>query len=407
MLTPRATPRTFADLPGRGVKGAARSKARFDPALEAEYARAYLANSRSLILIVCVVAMIAAILRGAEQFVTESWGFIGPMGLPVVIACSAALLIIAASSAFERIYLPWARIVVPVRNMIVAGHIAAAASSGQADLLMVLPLTLIGPFFFMGFQFRLGLMCGVLTSVSFIANALFLDVATPIAMRASVFLLLSLGACAVIARHLDRSSRAAFLETRINVELAQHDALTGTKNRRVFNQHLATLWPQAIEEHRPIAVLLLDVDHFKAFNDRYGHQAGDETLRGVAQAIQTFACRPFDILARYGGEEFAAVLHDVDGQQALQVAERMRRAVEDLNIDHQGSRIGRVTISIGVAAVMPTRDRTIQGVLQLADQALYDAKSHGRNRIEVMSDEQHKMLVTGVFSRAAQDKKQA
>jgi diguanylate cyclase (GGDEF)-like protein len=176
--------------------------------------------------------------------------------------------------------------------------------------------------------------------------------------------------------------------------------LTGTKNRRVFNQHLSTLWPQAIEEQRPIAVLLVDVDHFKAFNDRYGHQAGDETLRSVAQAIQTFACRPFDILSRYGGEEFAAVLHDVDKQQAIQVAERMRRAVEDLGIDHQDSRIGRVTVSIGVAAIKPTRDRTIQGVLQLADQALYDAKSRGRNRIEVMSDEQHKMLVTGVFSRA-------
>lgn len=383
-----------------------RPKTRFDPVLEAEYSRTHLTNSRSLILIVCVVAMIAAILRGTEQFVTNSWGFIGPMGLPIVISCSAALLIIAASSAFERSYLPWARIVVPVRNMIVAGHIAAAASSGQQDLLMILPLTLIAPFFFMGFQFRLGLTCGVLTSASFIANAILLDVATPIAIRASVFLLLSLGACAVIARHLDRSSRTAFLETRINVELAQHDALTGTKNRRVFNQHLSTLWPQAIEDQRPIGVLLIDVDHFKAFNDRYGHQAGDETLRKVAQAIQTFACRPFDILARYGGEEFAAVLHDVDEQQAVQVAERMRRAVEDLGIEHQGSRIGRVTISIGVAAIKPTRERTIQGVLQLADQALYDAKSRGRNRIEVMSDEQHKMLVTGVFSRAA-EKKQA
>jgi diguanylate cyclase (GGDEF)-like protein len=396
----------FADLPGRVGTGPVRSKARFDPALEAEYARTHLANSRSLILIVCVVAMIAAILRGTEQFVTNNWGFIGPMGLPIVISCSAALLIIAASSAFERSYLPWARIIVPIRTMIVAGHIAAAASSGQQDLLMVLPLTLIGPFFFMGFQFRLGLFCGVVTSASFIANALLLCVATPIAIRASVFLLLTLGACAVIARHLDRSSRAAFLETRINVELAQHDALTGTKNRRVFNQHLSALWPQAIEDHRSLAVLLIDVDHFKAFNDRYGHQAGDETLRSVAQAIQTFACRPFDILARYGGEEFAAVLHDVDEQQAMQVAERMRRAVEDLAIDHQGSHIGRVTISIGVAAIKPMRERTIQGVLQLADQALYGAKSRGRNRIEVMCDEQHKMLVTGVFSRAA-EKKQA
>lgn len=406
MLTPRASSSTFAvpqaveSAQAESLRG--RSKLRFGPQLEAEYAHAHLINSRTLILVTCVVATLAAILRGTEQVVAGTWGLIGPIGLPIVIAISLALTAITATAAFERHYLPWARLIVPVRNVIVAAHIAAAATFGQQELLMIMPLSLIGPFFFMGFNFRLGLFCGLLTCASFIVSALLLDLSTPIAIRSCVFLLISLAACAVIAQHLDKSSRAAFLETRINADLARHDPLTGTKNRRVFNEHISQLWPRAIEDRRPIAVLLIDVDHFKSYNDHYGHQAGDEALRRVAQAIQTFASRPHDVLARYGGEEFAAVLHDADEQQSRQVAERMRRAVEELNIEHQGSRtFGRVTVSIGVAAIKPSHDRTVQGALQLADQALYDAKTHGRNRIEMMSDEQHKMLVTGVFSRAA------
>jgi diguanylate cyclase (GGDEF)-like protein len=399
MLTSRFNPNASCDRPPAAQLRGGQSPSSFSPKLEAEYAHTQLINSRTLIVVTCVVATLLAAFRGAEQLITGNWGIIGPIGLPLVLLSSLALTAIASSAAFERIYLPWARIVVPLRNIIVAAHLAAAASYGQLEMLMILPLALIGPFFFMGFNFRMGLACGVLTSISFVTNALLLDLAPSIMLRTSVFLLLSLVACAVIARHVDKWSRTAFVETRVNAQLAQHDALTGTKNRRVFDEHLTSLWPQAIEDRRAIAVLLIDVDHFKSYNDRYGHQAGDEALRRVVQAIETFACRPFDILARYGGEEFAAVLCDVDQQQAMQVAERMRRAVEELNIAHQGSAFARVTISIGVAAVRPTPERNVQGVLQLADQALYDAKTSGRNRIKSMSDVEHKMLETGVFSR--------
>jgi diguanylate cyclase (GGDEF)-like protein len=409
MLTSGISPSAFADaaLAAKSVGG--HSHVRFDPALEAQYVREHLIKSRALILVTCVVASLAAILRGAEQLVTSGWGLVGPIGLPIVVVSSLALTALAASPSFESRYLPWARVVVPLRNIIVAAHIAAAAKHGQLEMLMILPLALIGPFFFMGFNFRLGLLCAVLTSVSFVMNAVMLELPLAMSARIVVFLLISLVACTVIAKHVDKWSRAAFLETRLNAELAQHDPLTGTKNRRVFDEHLLRLWPKAIEERRGIAILLIDVDHFKSYNDHYGHQAGDDALRRVAQAIQTFASRPLDVLARYGGEEFAAVLHDVDEAQALQVAERMRRSVAELNIEHEGSRaFGCVTVSVGVAAINPTRDRTVQGVLQLADQALYQAKLRGRNRIETMSDEQHKMLVTGVFSLAtAKDGKRA
>jgi diguanylate cyclase (GGDEF)-like protein len=372
----------------------------FDAALEAEYARTHLINSRMLILVTCVVAASLAALRSIEPIASGGWDLIDPFFLLFVIASSIGLLAIAASSAFERWYLPVGRIVVPLRNIIVAAQITSAASQGQLDLLIILPLALIGPFFFLGFNFRVGFLCGVLTTASFIVSAFAVDLAPAVILRASAFLLMSLAACTVIARHVEKWSRAAFLETRRNADLAQHDALTGTKNRRVFDEHLIELWPRAIEQGKALAVLLIDVDRFKAFNDRYGHQAGDHALRCVVEAIETFATRPHDVLARYGGEEFAAVLYDLDHGQALHVAERMRRAVEALDIAHQGSEFDRVTISVGVAAIKPTGDRNVQGVLQLADQALYAAKIRGRNRTEAMSDVEHRMLETGVFSRS-------
>ncbi len=238
----------------------------------------------------------------------------------------------------------------------------------------------------------------MLTVVAFIGAASYFGLAYPAALRVYAFLLGGLFACAFAARHLERWSRAHFLESHLIEELAQHDALTGTKNRRVFDEYLVRLWQQAIEDGRAIGLLLLDIDHFKAYNDRYGHQAGDQALRRVAQAAQRLVRRPLDVLTRYGGEEFAAILYDVDARQANDIAERIRRSVGDLGIEHRGSRTATtVTISVGVALVEPSVERNPRGALQLADQALYEAKVRGRNRVEIMDESEHRMLVTGVF----------
>jgi two-component system chemotaxis family response regulator WspR len=175
--------------------------------------------------------------------------------------------------------------------------------------------------------------------------------------------------------------------------------LTGAKNRRVFNEHLARIWLQAAADRRALSILLIDVDHFKAYNDRYGHLAGDDALRRVARAVQASVHRPLDLVARYGGEEFAVILYDVPGSQAQEIAERMRLAVMDLGVEHRASRTAEmVTISIGVAAIEPRADRECRGALQLADQALYEAKIRGRNTVELMDDTEYQFLVTGVFS---------
>jgi diguanylate cyclase (GGDEF)-like protein len=149
---------------------------------------------------------------------------------------------------------------------------------------------------------------------------------------------------------------------------------------------------------------LLDVDHFKPYNDRYGHQAGDVVLRKVAHAIQGCVRRPLDLVARYGGEEFTAILYDTDAGRTESAAERIRKAVEELAIEHRGSRVGSVlTISIGAAVIAPDPRRSPSGALQLADEALYRAKSNGRNRVEIMDDTEYRLLVTGVFSKDLAD----
>jgi diguanylate cyclase (GGDEF)-like protein len=247
---------------------------------------------------------------------------------------------------------------------------------------------------------RDALLTVVLTVASFVVGAAAFDLALPVALRAFVFLVMAAAACAIAAHHLERWSRTSFLEGRLIAELAQHDALTGLKNRRVFDEHLERLWRQGIEDDRVLAIMLIDVDHFKEYNDLYGHQAGDQTLWRVAQTLHTFLSRPLDVLARYGGEEFAAILYDVDGGEAEALAERMRLAVCGLDIEHRASRAGNaVTISVGVALIAPSEERRSRGALQLADEALYEAKVRGRNRVEVLDQAAHRLLVTGVFSK--------
>jgi diguanylate cyclase (GGDEF)-like protein len=392
-------PDTFPDSPYAIELQRGTAKRRFCPLVEAEYGRARLLEGRALVRVACVLAVLVAILRGVEHAVRGSWNALLVIDFGLVIAGSILLAAVAWSPAFERLYLPWARIVVPFRNTLVAAHIAEAAAHGQLEVLMALPLMLIAPFFFFGLRFRAALVSGVLTAASFLGAALFFDLTPPVATHCGVFLVMAVIACTMAARHVERCSRTGFLEERLIADLAEHDALTGTKNRRVFDEHLTRLWQQAVEDGRSLAVLLLDVDHFKAYNDRYGHLAGDLALRRVAQTVQRFVCRPLDILARYGGEEFAAILYDVEAGQAKTVAERMCRAVAELAIEHRDSRsAAAVTISVGVAVVKATAQRNPRGALQLADQALYEAKVRGRNRIELMDDEEYRTLATGVFA---------
>jgi diguanylate cyclase (GGDEF)-like protein len=164
--------------------------------------------------------------------------------------------------------------------------------------------------------------------------------------------------------------------------MAVIDGLTEVANRRLFDLQLASEWRRMLRTGQPLALLLCDVDHFKAYNDNYGHLAGDDCLRMVARTIAASVRRGGDLVARYGGEEFAVILTTTDSDGGQKVAEQLRQAVENLNIPHDHSPVApRVTVSLGVASMVPTRSTQAKQLVELADAALYDAKSRGRNQV--------------------------
>lgn len=167
-------------------------------------------------------------------------------------------------------------------------------------------------------------------------------------------------------------------------KLSRQDGLTGIANRRYFDSYLQTEVRRAARERQPLALILADVDHFKAFNDQYGHQAGDDCLRQVASALSTAGRRPADLAARYGGEEFAMVLPGTGLDGAVDVAQAVSRVIADLAITHARSAAGRnVTLSQGIASLTPEKETASEDLIQRADQALYQAKQQGRNRYVV------------------------
>lgn len=167
------------------------------------------------------------------------------------------------------------------------------------------------------------------------------------------------------------------------------DRLTGIGNRRSFDANLATTWAQASRAKVPLSLMMVDVDFFKKFNDSYGHQAGDDCLRQVAAALDGCARRAGDSVTRYGGEEFAVVLFHTSLNEARNISDSMLTAIRKLNIRHEQSQHEIVTISMGVATIVPTVEDDMHQLVEEADKALYRAKANGRNRAEwqILSNE--------------------
>jgi diguanylate cyclase (GGDEF)-like protein len=164
-------------------------------------------------------------------------------------------------------------------------------------------------------------------------------------------------------------------------QLALTDALTGLTNRRGFDEALAAQWRRALRANTSIGLVMIDIDEFKAFNDIYGHLAGDGCLQRVAATLRDGVRPESDLAARYGGEEFVLILTDNDLAETYASAERLRRAVAALREPHARSAHGIVTISVGIVAFVPSQDATATQYVSAADAALYEAKRRGRNQI--------------------------
>ena len=199
---------------------------------------------------------------------------------------------------------------------------------------------------------------------------------------------LSLGAIDYIVKPIRPSIVQARVRNHIELkrsrdlleQLTTQDHLTGISNRRRFDDSLAQEWQRAAREQTPLSLVAIDIDHFKAYNDHYGHPQGDQCLIRVARALATCVTRPTDLVARCGGEEFAGLLPSTDSTGAARLAGQMRAAIEAEGLEHARSPTHpHVTISLGVATVVPQAEESAQLLVDLADAALYEAKGAGRN----------------------------
>lgn len=180
-----------------------------------------------------------------------------------------------------------------------------------------------------------------------------------------------------------RQSQQQLLETNLELQrLTNSDGLTSLSNRRYFDEYLGAEWKRAQREQTQLALLMIDVDAFKGYNDTYGHVAGDEVLRRVAAVIRENCARPADLPARFGGEEFSMILPATSPGGARLLAEKVRRAIETLRIPHACSPTGGfVTVSIGGAVIVPGGDADFSRLIEAADAGLYQAKRNGRNQV--------------------------
>jgi diguanylate cyclase (GGDEF)-like protein len=318
-------------------------------------------------------------------------------GLAVVLLATSALALTVVSSRrfYRRFYDITAQFIAPVQAICFATMDVLMVGQGFS-LSAWMPLVIIAPYFLFGMLHFQATRSSVLAVIAYIAAGevagigeaqRWLDVA--IVCFASM-----LGAAVHLS--LQRAVRHGYLATQSLNESAHRDSLTGIHNRRMFDEHMTRVWQQAARESLPVGLLLIDLDHFKAFNDSHGHQGGDTCLAKVAGLLPQVARRPLDLAARYGGEEFVVLLYDARREQVEEVCIQLHAALKQAAIPHDASTTAQVTFSIGAACVEPRASRHAEGLVQLADEALYAAKERGRNRTVIM-DREYETLKTGAF----------
>ncbi|SRR5690606_19645850 len=371
----------------------------FAPALERAYLASHLARMRFRVRLWAALTFALTVAFGIGQvFDDDGISVVVLLQAGVTVPLALGLAALAWSGYYERFYYPFARVAAPLIHVLAAVFGAEAIARGAAEELAIVVLAMLAAFFFVGLLFRAAALTAIAMLVAFVLAALYQGMPHELLVRCAGLLAAAGFLGMVVAKDTEQSARRRFLEAALVVELLERDSLTGLKNRRAFEERLPVIWQQALREQRTLAFLFIDVDYFKSYNDRYGHQAGDATLRAVAAVVRGLARRPLDIAARFGGEEFAVVMYDTDRAHATEAAHALQRSVEALAIEHRGSHCApHVTVSVGVAVVEPVARRSPHGALQLADQALYRAKSAGRNACVIEAAEEYERLRTGAY----------
>ena len=283
------------------------------------------------------------------------------------------------------------------------GMVACQLSIYEAGIHVILPgiiLTVLYIYFFPAFFFFEAALVNAVILAGYLTAAWLLHVSGALLVYDGCVLVFANMIGASVSYAFETTRRTSFLESLLLNELVANDGLTGIHNRRMFDEHINVTWQQAIREKQRMALLLVDIDCFKLYNDHYGHQKGDECLRAVAATLKRSARRPLDFTARYGGEEFAVVLYSPTRDYVAELPIVIQDAIAALAIAHAASTCAaHLTVSIGVAYVQPGTQRSMQGFIQLADEALYEAKDQGRNCVRFM-EEEYSTMHTGAFRSA-------
>ena len=374
----------------------------FDSDLEMEFRRSHLDETLRHIRINTGLAITIAIgCSAVEALVLGRPLNRIPSMIHILVILPLLLIVLAASFSHRRhrIYAPLTIVAATVYGLSEVAIQVIASAGGVSILFPSLLLTTMYVYFMAGLIFYHALAANVIVLFIYLAAATALELPSrEFSYDALAIVAANLIGATVVYMH-EKTSRMRFLEAGLLREMVARDGLTGIQNRRMFDQHIQRAWQQAVREKSRVAVLLVDIDCFKDYNDRYGHQAGDECLRAVALSLSQCARRPLDFVARYGGEEFAVVLYEASREYVAEVLTRIQRSIAELNIPHEASSVAaRLTVSIGAAYILPNVNRTHDGLIQLADEALYSAKEQGRNRVVVMEAE-YQTLKTGRFDK--------
>lgn len=373
---------------------------RFEPELEREFRREHAkARMRQIRFNVYLAIALTLAFAGFNTLLLQ-----GPPARTILALQFGLLLPILAFAAIvahrqdgPSLFTRTAPVLVPLGALVVVAIELTAAKAGVRLLFSTVVLTALYAYFLAGLMFYEALRANAIVLVAYFAFAFVAGLKdTEIVFNTLVLIAANLVG-ATVAYGVETLLRTHFLEARLLSERVARDGLTGIYNRRRFDEHLETVWEQAQREGVPLALLLVDIDFFKRFNDRHGHQAGDECLKAVAAALARAARRPLDFAARYGGEEFAVVLYEPSREYVREVAQRIHASMASRAMPHGESPVAaHVTVSIGVAYVAPSWERSSSGFVQLADEALYEAKHEGRNRT-VFRELEYAELQTGSF----------
>jgi diguanylate cyclase (GGDEF)-like protein len=400
MAPTQVNPRDFPDSPYALELQRCGPFLRFAPALEKEYSNAHLRRVRLRVRVWFTFVLVVRIVFELAQM--RNSGALSDAALTqlaMLLPGSAFLVYLVWGGLYERLYLKISAVLVPLFFSMIAVFVVRAIASGQFEQFAAFTVALVATYFFAGLKFREALLTNLCLLLSFGISGHVLGLAPLVLLKSLTVLTVTSVLVAIVFRDIEKSTRREFLEHALIAQMLTRDSLSGLMNRRAFDEHLRRVWLYALRQRCAIAVCMIDVDHFKRYNDAFGHQAGDVALSRIGSLIQDFARRPLDMAARYGGEEFSLILCDVSPQHIEELAERLRQRIQTERIKESASadQGAGLTVSVGAAIVIPTIDRTPEGAVQLADEGLYEAKRAGRNRVVVKGADEHRLLNTGKF----------